>query len=86
MRGKYCAITAVSSRQTIFKKYSKEFKGLSRTDSVVRVCRCVCIYIYKPPVCKMESFQSQPDERSCSVPIASLAVTIATFPLTAKVF
>lgn len=32
-----------------------------------------------------ESFHSQPDEASCSVPIASTAVAIATCPLTAKV-
>lgn len=45
-----------------------------------------CVYIYKPPVCMTESFHSLPDEARRSVPIASLAVAIATCPLTTKVF
>lgn len=50
------------------------------------VCAIVYVYIYKPPVCVTESFHSQPDEASCSVLIASLAVAIATCPLPTKVF
>lgn len=74
--------------QLLHIKLNNNFDILSTARSLIwrqwscayfRLCEFVNVQ-YKPPVCMTASFRSQPDEASCSVPIASTAVAIATCP------